>query len=200
MMTLLVALSEIERLHKKFAPNQTVYDLVYGHCQIVAEIAAWCAEHVPEGSVDGGVLRTSALLHDIGSYGFIGQDGKGLNSRLYPHHAILGAKILQDQGIDRRVVDTVETHLLLGLSKGEIVDRPWPLPERDYRPRTLEGELLCYADRFHSKKPVFNSYDTFLQGLKADLPTQADRFERWSKRFGVPDIQALAVKYRHPIR
>jgi uncharacterized protein len=192
--------ADIERLHRKYAPNQIVYDLVYGHCQVVAEIALWCTDNVTYTSVDKQLLETAALLHDVGSYAFFDDKGKGLNDRLYPQHAILGARILADGGVDERITNIIATHILLGLSKEEIVDKPWPLPERSYEPQSIEGELLCYADRFHTKHPAFNAFDTFLERLKQNLPLQGKKFELWSKRFGIPDIPAMAKRYNQPIR
>lgn len=197
----LPSIEDIERFHHKYAPNEKVYGLVYGHCQVVAEIALWCADNIAKNTkVDKQLLQTAALLHDVGSYAFFDNNGESLNDRLYPQHAILGAKILEDEGIDQRITDIVSTHVLLGLSKQEIIDTPWYLPEHDYEPKTTEGELLCYADRFHSKHPTFNAFDTFLVRLKKNLPLQGEKFEKWSKRFGIPDINALAKKYGQPIR
>ena len=192
---------QIEELHRKYAPNDKVYELVYGHCQIVNEIAQWCASNISsKEKIDTELLASAALLHDIGTYVLFDDNGKVGNERLYPLHAILSAKIIADEGIDNRVASLVETHILLGLSKQEIIEKPWLLPARDYIPRTIEGELLCYADRFHSKKPTFNAYDSFLARLKKGLPEQATKFEAWSRRFGIPDINALADKYHQPIR
>lgn len=197
----MITAQQIEELHRKYAPNDKVYELVYGHCQIVSEIAQWCAGNIRDKEdVDTELLIVAALLHDIGTYVLFNNEGKVENGRLYPLHAILGAKIITDEGIDARVASLVETHVLLGLSKEEIIEKSWPLPARDYIPGSIEGELLCYADRFHSKKPTFNAYDNFLTRLKADLPKQAAKFEEWSKRFGLPDIEALAKKHQQPVR
>lgn len=197
----MITTQQIEALHRKYAPNDTVYGLVYGHCQVVNEIAQWCAGNIGSTEiVDTALLASAALLHDIGTYIFFNDERKAGDARLYSLHAILGAKIIADEGIDSRVASLVETHVLLGLSKQEIIEKPWPLPARDYIPRSIEGELLCYADRFHSKKPIFNAYDTFLAHLKRNMPKQAVKFEEWSKRFGLPDIEALARKYQQPIR
>jgi uncharacterized protein len=194
-------ISNIEQLHRKYAPNDKVYDLVYGHCQIVCEIALWCADNIKlDSEVDADLLQSAALLHDIGTYILFDNDGKVSNERMYPQHAILGAKIVADEGIDMKISKMIETHILLGLTKQEIIDTPWILPARDYRPDTIEGELLCYADRFHSKHPTFNAYDTFLNKLKSNLPLQAAKFETWSKRFGIPDIESLADKYNQTVR
>lgn len=39
---LMLTTQQIEELHRKYAPNDKVYELVYGHCQVVNEIAQWC--------------------------------------------------------------------------------------------------------------------------------------------------------------
>ena len=196
----MISVSEIEALHRKYAPNDTVYDLVYGHCQVVNEIALWCAGNAEGEAVDHEVLRVAALLHDVGTYILFDEQGNVANHRMYPLHAILSAKIIADEGIDTRVARIVETHVLLGLSKQEIIDKPWVLPARDYIPTSIEGRLLCYADRFHSKKPVFNAYQTFLGRLQKELPLQAAKFEEWAQEFGLPDLEALANKYGQQIR
>jgi uncharacterized protein len=196
----MITTQRVEELHRKYAPNDRVYELVYGHCQVVNEIAQWCAENIRgKENVDIELLTTAALLHDIGTYISFNEEGKIENKRLYPLHAILSAKIIADEGIDANVASIVETHVLLGLSKQEIIEQPWPLPARDYTPSSIEGELLCCADRFHSKKPTFNSYNAFLTRLQVRMPPQAAKLEEWAKRVGVPDIEALAEKYRQPI-
>ncbi len=196
-----LTIKEIERYHRKYAPNDKVYELVYGHCQIVAEIALWCAGNIQKDIfVDIELLRSAALLHDIGTYILFNDDGKVVNERLYPQHAILGAKIIYDEGLDQRISDLVSTHILMGLSKEEVIATNWSLPEHNYEPQSIEGEILCYADRFHSKHPTFNDYDTFLDRLKKSLPIQAEKFELSSERFGIPDTKSLALKYKQPIR
>ncbi len=197
----LPSIDEIEKLHRKYAPNDKVYNLVYGHCQIVCEIALWCVDQMKDSSkVDKDLLRASCLLHDIGTYLFFDEEAKVSNDRMYVQHAILGSKILADEGIDSRICRLVQDHVLMGLSKEEIASRPFPLPNKDYIPDSIEGRLLCYGDRYHSKHPVFNSYDFFLKILEADLPLQAKKFKDWAKEFGIPDVKKLADKYQHPIR
>ena len=94
----------------------------------------------------------------------------------------------------------MRTHVLLGLTKAEIKQNDWALPYKDFLPQSDEDRLLCYADRFHSKGPTFSTFDSFYNGLRSDLPNQAEKFKKWSEDFGVPDIAALAKKYGHPVR
>jgi len=191
-------------LHKRYAgfAKADLFDLVFTHCQIVCEIALQCADTVNE-PVDRKVLRAAALLHDIGSYPFFDDQGHTDGYGYYPMHALLGARLIADEGFDLRIAEAVENHLLLGLSKQEIATdtaRVWPLPRRDYIPKTIEAEIICYADRFHSKQPIFNGYENFLERLEADMPEQAAKFITDAKRFGVPDVAALAQKYNQKIR
>jgi len=191
-------------LHKRYASfaKADLFDLVFTHCQIVCEIAMQCADNTDE-PVDREILRAAALLHDIGSYPFFDEQGHTDGYGFYPMHALLGARLIADEGFDARIAEAVENHLLLGLSKREIAantSRVWPLPRHDYLPKSIEAEIVCYADRFHSKQPVFNGYESFLQRLEFDMPDQAAAFKADAKRFGVPDVAALAQKYNQKIR
>lgn len=90
--------------------------------------------------------------------------------------------------------------MLLGLSAEEIRQRDLAIPYKNYFPKEIEGRLLCWGDRFHSKHPLFNRYDTFKAKLSSDLPLQAEKMDKWAKEFGIPDVEALAKKYGHPIK
>lgn len=194
----------IVALHKKFAQFAKAPHLdgaVLEHCRIVSEIALWCADNVTE-PVDRELLRAAALLHDVGSYPFFNEQGQADGQGFYPLHGILGAKIVLDEGYDPRIAQMIETHLLMGFSKSEIADtsvRHWALPMHDYQPKSLEAEILCYADRFHSKTPQFNSFETLRTRLRK-MPEQAAKFVAAGERFGIPDIGGLAAKYHHPVQ
>lgn len=186
-------------VHKRYARNDTVFDLVYTHCQIVAEIALWCADNINE-PVDRDLLQAACLLHDIGTYALFDAEGNSDNAHNYKQHAIFGSALVLEEGFDPRIADLIRTHVLLGLSKDEVVSHGFGMPLNDYQPTSLEGRLLCYADRFHSKHPVFNAYEPFLARLDIDFPEQAAKFRAMVVEFGLPDVPALAAKYGHPIR
>ena len=191
---------EIDILLKKYAPNEKYLELVRTHGIIVSEIALDCAKNTYE-SVNIEVLEAACLLHDIGSYVFVGANNYSSDFRdNYPGHALFGAKILQDEGIDERICEAIETHVLLGLTAGEIKESGKKLPYKNYEPKTIEGRLLCYADRFHSKRPIFNSYENFHEGMKQNFPLQAKKLEEWSEEFSIPDVEYLAKKYNHPVK
>lgn len=190
--------STILKLHKKYATDDQLFEGVYNHCQITAQIALDCAKS-KQIKVDLDLLEAGCLLHDIGSYIFL--SGKE-NRKVYPQHAIFGSAILTEEGTDIRIAEMVKTHVLLGLTKQEIIDMGVVLPYKSFEPQTIEARLLCYADRFSSKGNglVLNSFDYFYNNLKKDLPHQAEVFLAWSKEFGLPDLQKLADKYHAKIR
>jgi uncharacterized protein len=49
------------------------------------------------------------------------------------------------------VARVCERHTGTGLTPEVIKARELPLPEGDYRPETLEEQLVCYADKYYSK-------------------------------------------------
>lgn len=191
-------MDKIRQLHQKYAPSSEAFELVYTHCQIVAEIALWCADNAEE-KVDRSLLEEAALLHDIGAYTFFVPEIKSFKRDGYQQHALIGAEILSQEGFSKEVVDIIRSHLLMGVTADEIKSVGWKLPYQDFIPQTLESEIVNYADRFHSKHPRFNHPDTFKEGLSKELPLQAEKFEKAMKRFGAPDIEKLAAKYDHPI-
>ncbi len=177
-------------------------ELVLTHGHVVADVADWCAGRIDE-PVDRALLRAACLLHDIGTYVLYQPDGTIPSPRVYPLHALIGARLLADEGLPEPLWQAVETHVLMGLSRAEITGEdggtPWPLPHRDYLPRTIEAQILCYADRFHSKVPQINDPERFAAGLERRSPTQALHFRAAIERFGVPDLEALATAYGHPV-
>jgi len=189
----------IEEIHRRYAQNDFIFKLIYEHCEIVAEIANWCVEQ-KNLSVDKDLLTASCLLHDIGTYALFDGKGHDGNEHNYKQHAIFGAALALEEGFDPRIADAIRTHVLMGLSKKEIEEGHFGMPQKDYFPATLEARLLCYADRFHSKHPTFNSYEPFLKKLGSGLPEQAKKLKQSAEEFGIPDIEALAKKYGHPIR
>lgn len=193
------SLEQINEIHKRYAQNNHIHKLVLEHCKIVAEIAEWCVDK-NKLNVNKELLIAGCLLHDIGTYALF--DAKGLdgNEHNYKQHAIFGAALVLEEGYDPKIADMIRTHVLMGLSKQEIIYNKFGMPQKDYLPQTLEARLLCYADRFHSKHPTFNAYQPFLNRLKTVLPEQAAKLESAAMEFGIPDVEAMALKYGHPIR
>lgn len=56
-----------------------------------------------------------------------------------------------------------------------------------------------YADKFHSKNPQFNRYETYSNSISTFGPHKVHAFEMLKDEFGVPDLDFLVEKYGHPI-
>ena len=79
-----------------------------------------------------------------------------------------------------------ERHTGTGITLAMIEERDLPLPHRDdFMPKTLEEQLICFADKFFSKtkldreKPV----EKVKQSLSKYGNETVQRFEDWCKLF-----------------
>lgn len=186
---------EIKNLHKKYAPNEELFNLVFTHCQIIWAIAEQIiAEKKLRLNID--LVKTGALVHDIATYKYLSQKNGEL---LYYRHAYEGAIILRKEGFSEEICGLVEHHLGVGLTKTEIVERKLDLPAQDFTPQTVEERLILYADKFHSKTPKFNTFASYSSFLKKYGEPQVLKFETLAKEFGIPELQVLSQKYNHPI-
>lgn len=106
--------------------------------------------------VNLAILEAGALLHDVG--------------RIKTHgllHGVVGGQILRRLGICEEVVRIVETHVLGGISPQE--GKNLGFPEGDFRPRTVEEKICCYADKL-------------TKGSR--YVTLEERFAYWVEKYG----------------
>jgi hypothetical protein len=75
---------EIKNLHRSCAPNDDAFTLIYTHCLIVCDIVDQILSTKPELEIDRQIVRSGALLHDIGALGerTIGMNFHGAVSHL----------------------------------------------------------------------------------------------------------------------
>lgn len=181
-------------LHKKYAATKQSLELIFTHSRIVHEIALELIDN-NKLRVDLDLVRTGALLHDIGTYTLIQENQKFLKDK-YIQHGLIGAIFLKEEGFDTRVCDIVKNHIGVGITKEEIEQRNLPLPAQDYIPQTTEERLIAYADNFHSKVPQFNSFDWICQKLGEYGKQKVTELEEYKKKFGLPDLQTYSEKYK----
>jgi uncharacterized protein len=194
-------LSEIQALHKKYAPSDEVYDLVFIHCQIIHDIAEQLI--AKNGlNVDTELVRIGCLLHDIGVHPLFGEDGKLRPGVNYITHGTEGEAILKAEGFPEAIWRFCSHHTGVGLSKQDIVTQELPLPAADYLADTDEELLIMYADKFHSKTtpPYFNSFEWYRQDIARFGSDKVRKFEEMAEKFGVPDLKPLAEKFGYEIR
>lgn len=190
-------LFQIKTLHQKYAPNERVFDLVFTHCQIVAEIAQ---QIIAEKKlvISTELVSAGALLHDIGAYQFIDNHGN-FDHKNYYKHALAGYTLLKKENFPEEICLIVQRHFGVGLTSEDILLQRLDLPKNDYRPKTIEERLVLYADKFHSKHPRFNRYETYFEFTKKFGNENQTRFEKLAAEFGKPNLQILVEKYHHPL-
>jgi uncharacterized protein len=201
MMTMqLPTFDEIEALHKKHAPSDKVFDLIFTHCKIIADIAE---QLIAKNNLDIDVelVKVGCLLHDIGVYPLLDEDGNRRDGLHYITHGSRGEVILRDEGYPEVLWRIASHHTGVGLTKEDIENQNLPLPKQDYIAETKEERLVMYADKFHSKgsSPHFNSYDQYKELVRQFGEHKVEQFEEMANEFGIPDLQPLSEKYGYPI-
>lgn len=196
-MTAIPTESEIKALHKKYATSPEAYDRIFTHCLIVWDIARSIIKEKQLNTIDIELVKAGCLLHDIGAYSLF-RDG-WFDKERYITHGIVGYRLLKEEGYSEQLCRIASHHTGVGLSKIDIERQGLPLPNEDFLAETIEEELVMYADKFHSKHPRFNSYESYRKTVSKFGDDNARRFEELASRFGIPDLQSLANRYDQPL-
>ena len=217
-----------EALHRKVAPSQAAYDLIHTHCSIISTIAVGITDRVnalflkqctlPQDATErdpahgGGsipprllnrdLVQVGALLHDIGTYLILKDDGAEgrpltFQGERYIQHGLEGYRLLIDEGVDESVAQFARNHTGVGLTRRQVEEEHLNLPPDDYVPVNLEQEVVMYADKFHSKRqpPIFVSEATAARRTAKYGPDNLKRWQDLVAKYGVPDLKPLADHY-----
>lgn len=103
---------------------------VIDHCVAVAGFAGELAKR---HDADYNLVTTAAILHDIGRGKTHGVD-----------HAVVGAEIARNFGLDEKIAKIIERHVGAGIPADEA--RKLGLPKKEYVPETLEEKIVAHAD------------------------------------------------------
>lgn len=191
----------IAELHRKYAPSDQVYELIYTHCQIVRDIALELID-ARQLAVDRELVRVGAMLHDIGVYPLFTEMGVLREGVSYITHGVEGEKLLRQEGFLEPVCRFAAHHTGTGLTRRQVIEQGLPLPPVDYMAETDEELLVMYADKFHSKTtpPCFHtleSYRTYVAQFGADGPLRLDAM---AEKFGLPNLECHSRKYGFEIK
>lgn len=172
-------------IRKYYPEDNALRRLLLRHSRQVAEKAVAVAERHPELPLDKAFLRRAAMLHDIGIFL---TDAPGIHCHgcePYLLHGRLGAELLRREGLEQEA-RVCERHTGTGLTEAAIRQQGLPLPPGDYRPETLEEQVICYADKFFSKshpdreRTVAETEKSLAKFGAASVET----FRNWQERFG----------------
>jgi uncharacterized protein len=187
---------EIVALHKKYAPSDAAFNLVFTHCQVVWELAE---QRINAGTlpIDAQFVKVGCLLYDIGAYHFCSKSGV-LDLKDYIKHGIIGYDILKQEGFAEQLCRVASHHTGVGLSAQEIQSKGLPLPVEDYFAESIEERLIMYADKFHTKStpPKLLTPAAYCEFVSTKFGAdKVARFKKLEEEFGAPDLALLAQKY-----
>jgi uncharacterized protein len=188
---------EIYELHKKICPKESnqLLEMVWNHCVIVKEIAMLIVDYLEQHHIKANreLVTVGALLHDVGVYKCLSNKNESLMP--YIRHGEEGEKILVEEGYPSEITRFASHHTGVGLTSEDVENQNLPLEKKDFIPVTLEEEIVAYADKFHSKKPCFNNYESQVEDLKRHNPDNRVKLTNLKKKFGIPDLKNLEKQY-----
>ena len=114
---------------------------VIEHCKTVAEYSRKIALDINKCAqkkgtaikVDIDAVFVGGLLHDLGRSKTHGMD-----------HAVAGATIARENGLNDKIVNIIERHIGAGILLDEAL--AFGLPAKNYMPVTLEEKIVAHAD------------------------------------------------------
>lgn len=174
-------------IDKYYNDNPLAYKLLYEHSLSVTNLALKISQNNKHLNADIEKLKNSAMLHDIGIF-LTNAPDIGCNGKFpYLLHGVLGRTLLETEQLPE-IAKVCERHVGVGFSIDEIQVQNLPFPKRDMLPDTVEEQIVCYADKFFSKKPNHIStpkpIEKIYQKIKSYGDAQLERFRRMVESFG----------------
>lgn len=193
---------KLYKIHKKYTEGkypEKWLELTWTHSNIILEVAMQLADNLEKNTdlkVDKDLLTQGTLLHDIGVYKCY-DDEFNPNKELKPyiHHGFIGAEIIKNEGFSQSVWRFAITHTATGFTKEDIERERLPYEKLDYIPISIEEELLCYSDKFHSKHPAFDSFEKTMERINKFDPAREVKMITFKKKYGLPDMTKLILQY-----
>jgi len=177
-----------DQLIKKYYNKHTVArKYLYEHSLSVARLAVKVAENNPQLTVNHELLINMAMLHDIGI--FLTDAPKiGCHGQFpYIVHGVLGRVVLETEKL-YEIAPVCERHVGVGFTTDDIINSKLPFPLRNMLPLSIEERIVCFADKFYSKKPGHINTPKSLESVKKKISSygedQTNRFQNMLNDFG----------------
>lgn len=179
----------MELIQRYYPPGSKAYSLLVHHSRLVAGKALRVAERMKEYAPDLEFIEEAAMLHDIGIFLTDAPKLGCYGSNPYIAHGYLGRALLEEEGLPRHAL-VCERHVGTGLTVEDIDQHRLPLPRREMLPLTLEERIICFADKFYSKREESLSDEKPLEEVRASIAQYGDaqlrRFDEWVIFFREP--------------
>ena len=174
-------------IHKYIPPNSPAYAVYLPHAALVTAKALASARRLGLSDAQQRFIEEAAMLHDIGVIRVKPFIKTTNGAPPYICHAPIGREMLEQEGLPRHAL-VAERHVGVGLSKADIVRQNLPLPHRDMVPKTIEEQIICWADLFFGKTPHRLWQESSLDEIEVSLARYGeDRvqvFRDWLRLFG----------------
>lgn len=174
-------------LEKYYSTNSKAYKILHRHSLNVTRLALKIAEKNPQLQADVEYIKTAGMLHDIGIFKTNAPDIGCHGDYPYIAHTYLGREILEKEGLTD-IAPICERHVGVGISIRDIEENGLPLPKRDMIPLSTEEKIICYADKFYSKKSAkidkVKPIEKILKKLKKHGKHKVAVFRSFMEEFG----------------
>ncbi len=177
-------MNPIDIIDKYYAASPELRAILLVHSEQVRDKALQIAQAHPELQADEAFIAEAAMLHDIGIIFCDAPRIHCLGTHHYIEHGYLGAELLRQEGLPRHA-SVAERHTGTGLTLQQILQENLPLPHHDFSPRTIEEQIICYADKFYSKSHLGEELP--IEKVRRSLwkygHDTVARFEKWQELF-----------------
>jgi len=171
-------------ISKYYEPGSLAFNLLIGHSRAVAQKALEVAGRLDNPAPDRVFIEEAALLHDIGIFLTNAPDIGCHGDKPYVCHGYLGRELLEKEGLPAHAL-VCERHVAVGISIADIDRHGLPIPRRDMLPLTLEERIICFADKFFSKKADALLKEKPLEEVKKGIAKYgADKLEIFDDMLG----------------
>ena len=157
-------------IDKYYPADDELRRVLLKHSRQVADRCLAIAAKHPELSADKQFLEEAAMLHDIGIRWCDAPSIHCHGTEPYLRHGPIGGELLRQEGFPQHA-RVAERHTGTGLPGLE--------------PETLEEQMVCYADKFHSKSRPDRvlTVEEAAQSLERFGHEGVVKFLSWANRF-----------------
>jgi uncharacterized protein len=172
-------------IDRHYPADSKCREILMRHSQQVADKALKIA-HEHNLPLDDSDITAAAMIHDIGIF-LTNAPGIDCHGEMpYMCHGCAGADLLRCEDAPEWLAHIAECHTGAGILPEEITLLNLPLPQnRDYMPRTLLEQLICYADKYYSKSGDMQekSLDRVRASMAKHGSATLNRFESLRQKF-----------------
>jgi uncharacterized protein len=152
-------------ISKYYETGSTAYMILVEHSGAVAQKSIEVARRISYGRPDIEFVEEAAMLHDIGIFMTNVPDIGCHGDKPYICHGYIGRELLEKEGLPKHAL-VCERHVGVGITVEDIERAGLPLPRRDMLPLTIEEKIICYADKFFSKRPDSLGKENLLEEVR----------------------------------